>query len=211
MLQILELRGEDWQTVAEIAGPFLTAGGLLAGWLKWRDTSLRRDDVRAWAVDTIKELQSLFLVCLLDGREVGAGMLDATAADAKLTEIAFNTAVLVERGRLFFKNRPAGRHGAHKQPAYRGRRPAILDPIVAAHQIAVAWRAADPEMQLRYRCVAEDCLKTFVSLAQKEVGRSRAASAYAGRSGNGVKLARLAEHVDAPRLEKLRREANERA
>ena len=75
---------------------------------------------------------------------------------------------------------------AHKQPAYRGFRPAILDPIVVVHQIAVAWRAADPDMQLRYRCVAEDCLKTFVSLAQKEVGRSRAASAYASRSGNGA-------------------------
>lgn len=208
MLEISKLTAADWQTVAEVAGPLLTAGGLLAGWLKWRDTSLRRDDVRAWAVDTIKELQSLFLVCLLDAREVGAGMLEAEAADAKLTDIAFNTAILVERGRLFFRNRPAGAHGAHKQPAYRGRRPAILDPIVLAHQIAVAWRAADPDTKLRYRCVAEDALKTFVSLAQKEVGRSRAASAYAGRSGNGVKLARLAEQVDARRLEKLLHDVN---
>ena len=49
-------------------GPILTAAGLFAGWLKWRDTSLRRGDVLAWAVDTIKELESLFLVCLLERR-----------------------------------------------------------------------------------------------------------------------------------------------
>ena len=58
-------------------------------------------------------------------------------SEKRLASIGFDTAILVERGRIFFRNQPRGNYGTHKKAAYRGLRPLILDPLVAAHQIAV--------------------------------------------------------------------------
>ena len=167
------------------------------GWIKWRDSELRRADVLAWSCEAISTLESLLLVCNLPDVQ-----LNSKIKEEKLTNIIFNTAILVEQGRLFFKNQVINDHGADKESAYRGYRPRILDPLVIAHQIARAWLGADSETCMRMRLIAEDCLKKFVSLAQKEVGRSRTAAADTRQGGDGSSLDRLLGRVDKSKLKK---------
>lgn len=189
-----------WEVFAGCTSALVGIAGLFAAWRQARESALRREDVLSWANEVIRSLESLLLVCILRDPP-----LEVSVAKSKLTEIIFDTAVLVERGRLFFKNEIVNRHGSWKQPAYRGFRPDILDQIVVAHQIACAWTGVDDgETRLRMRCVAEDCLKKFVSLAQKEVGRSRTASVDTSRGGDGAHLRHLMQNVDADRLSRLR-------
>lgn len=184
-----------WQMIASILSPLIAATGLAFAYFQWRKAQLRRDDVLAWANEVIESLEALLLVCLLEDPP-----LDPNTARSKSLEIAFRTATLVEQGRLFFKNEVIDNHGSHRPPAYRGYRPAILDPIVVAHQIACALPSANKEEKARMCVLAEDRLKTFVSLAEKEVGRQKSAAADARKKGDGLHLRHLMETVDESRL-----------
>lgn len=186
--------------LASIVSAVVAAIALFFTWRKWREDVLRRGDVFAWANEAIGQLESLLLVCLLK-----EPLLDATLATEKLKEVAFETSILVERGRLFFKNQIVDDHGREKEPAYRGYRPRILDPLVVAHEVACGWMGADEDTRLRMSVIADDQLKKFVSLAQKEVGRSRTASADTGQGGDGLHLRHLLAEVDGARPERLRR------
>lgn len=187
-----------WSNVPAIVSTLVAASGFFIAWRTYRETALRRGEVLAWSNDVIESLQSLLLICILNSDQ-----LSDKEKTAKLTSIIFQTSVLIERGRLFFKNQVIDDWGSDKEPAYRGYRPKILDPIVVAHQIACNWASADKDCRLRMRILAEDCLKKFVSLAQKEVGRSRTASAEASKGGDGAQLPRLLNSVDEERLAKL--------
>jgi hypothetical protein len=197
--------------MSPLAAPIVSALAALVGlffaWRKLRDDarknredSYRRGDVLGWANEVIGELQTLLLICILKEEQV-----DVATSKAKLTDIIFSTSILVERGRLFFKNEIVDSHGSEKEPAYQGYRPKILDPIVVAHQIACEWRSSNRDKQLRMRLIAEDCLKKFVSLVQKEVGRGVTASADTSQGGDGRHLAHLLYTVNEKRLEKLKR------
>jgi hypothetical protein len=192
------------ETIAPVVSAFIATASFLVTlfvvWMQRRESALRRGEVLAWANEVICALESLLLVSMLK-----APQLDASAANSKLSEVIFNTAILVERGRVFFKNKVVDNYGSDKQPAYRGYRPKILDPIVVAHQIACRWGAADAGKRLRMRVVAEDSLKQFVSLVQKEVGRGKSVSADTVKGGDGVNLDHLLKAVDEQRLEKLQR------
>lgn len=170
--------------------PAISALGVLVaiflGWRSIRESALRRDDVLAWANEAIEALETLVLLTTLDR----ARLDDETRAE-KLGKVVFDTAILVERGRMFFRNVLLDDYGSHKPPAYRGYRPKILDPLVIAHQIACRWEEAEPELRAQMRPIAVNCLKKFVSLAQKEVGRSRSVSADTAQGGSGVQLAHL--------------------
>ncbi len=61
----------------------------------------------------------------------------------------------------------------------------LLDPIVVSHQIACQWEGAADEEKERMILVAEDCVRRFVSMAQREVGRSRTAHAASMIKGEG--------------------------
>lgn len=179
--------------------PIISAVGvvvaLFVAWRNVRESGLRRDDVLAWANDVIAALQGLLLVCLLADSQI-----DPATRRSKLTQIMFDTSILVERGRLFFRNRVIDDFGKEKEPAYRGYRPLILDPIVVAHQIAAGWNDADADTRVRMRIVAKYILKKFVSLAQKEVGRSRTASADTQKSGTGAHVPHLIANIPTNRL-----------
>ena len=97
--------------------------------------------------------------------------------------------------------------GAHKQVAYRGYRPVILDPLIAAHQIAVRLPTADARMRYTLQCIAEDHLKDFVSLIQKEVGRDRTASVVTKEGGKGFNLGQAILAVDPARIALVERMA----
>jgi hypothetical protein len=190
-------------TATAIVSAFVAIAGLCVSWLKLRESALRRQDVLAWANEVIRELQSLLVICILKETQ-----LELATAKARLTDVIFNTSVLVERGRLFFKNQLVDEHGQKKEPAYRGYRPKILDPIVVAHQIACGWVEANEGTRLRMQLVAEDCLKKFVSLAQMEVGRDRTVAADPAKGGDGLHLRHLLDTVNNDRLEQLKRTGN---
>jgi hypothetical protein len=174
----------------------LTVVALVGTWIGWRQKELRREEVHAWASEAITALQTLLLICLQELRKAPP----AGEKNSRLEDVVFSTSILVERGRLFFRNSQPNAHGNWKEPAYRGFRPCILDHLVTAHQISLAWPRANASDRAKMRQIAEDCLKKFVSLAQKEVGRDRTASADTSRGGEGAQLKRLMAEFDLSRL-----------
>ncbi len=186
-------------TAATIVSAIVALGGVFIAWRQSRELALRRAEVLTWANEVIRELQSLQLISLLDDNELGAA-----ARKAKLTEIIFNTSVLVEQGRLFFRNEVRDAHGQNKDLAYRGCRPLILDQIVVAHQIARHWEKSNGDERVSMLLIAKDCARKFVSLAQQEVGRSRTASAVTQKGGDGRQLEDLLKEFNCARLEKVR-------
>jgi hypothetical protein len=140
----------------------------------------------AWANEVIRELQSLELVCTLKKQQ-----LEAVTAKEKVAEITFNTSILVERGRLFFKNAKPNDHGQLKEVAYRGYRAKVLDPIIVAHRIACDWPQATEEKREEMGLLAREYRRKFVSLMQREVGRVRTASAATRAHGESLQLSRL--------------------
>ena len=185
----------DATTLAAIASALVAVLALIGGALRWRDQSLRRGDVHAWADRAIDALQSLVLLTSLRTDQI-----PAQAARERLTEIVFATSVLTEQGRLFFRNQADGRFGREKPRAYRGRRPQILDKLIAAHNVALRLPQADASEQGALALVAEDALKDFVSLIQQEVGRSRSAHPGPGKPGDGTDLDLLISRLDPRRV-----------
>lgn len=183
------------ELIATLASVLVGGIALIAGWMRWRATELRREEVLAWANEAITAMQSLTLI-------VQRGRLHITAAEerTRLAQLMFDTSVLVERGRLFFRN-ARSRRGSDKHHAYRGSRPEILDQLVLAHQIACTWPKAPADARARMKLVAQDATRRFVSLVQMEVGRVRTAARDTRRGGRGADLdARLAE-IEPWRLE----------
>jgi hypothetical protein len=147
-----------------------------------KEKDLRIKDVLSWCNEVISKMVSLRL-CISKGPE---------RFKTRMEGIVFDTSILIERGRLFFKNKEAGDYGAHKQPAYRGYRPEILDHILIAHlladRVASRWAEEDPDPRQRMGALADKCLRKFVSLAQLEVGRSEVRSEDAAREGREINL-----------------------
>lgn len=184
--------------IAGFLSAFIALAAVMLVWLQWRERQFRKDDVLKWSNEVIRALQTLYLVTSLGERG-----FDAKTTKSLLRDIAVDTSVLVEQGRLFFRNASDLEHGKDKYPAYRGYRPELLDPIVIAHQIACEWGDAGADARLRMTVVAEDGVKRFVSLAQTEVGRSRTVSRETAKGGKGFSLAEMTRAVDEPRLKAL--------
>ena len=182
-----------WEFLAAVVSAFVALGGLLFAWRTAREAALRKGEVLTWSNRVIRNMQSLVLICQQRGvpQEIEA---------KKLVDIYFAASVLAEQGRLFFKNERVGNHGLEKPEAFQGLRPDILDQVVLAHQIAGAFSSAGEEDRRRMCCVAEDAARRFVTLAQKEVGRSRTASAATSKGGRGPTLESLMGGVAPERL-----------
>lgn len=173
----------NYQLFFATASFVISSAGLLTTWVFWRNRELRREEVAKWADECIDTLQRIFLLSNLS-RDIA---LDANDS-AYRRELAFRSSVLIERGRLFFQNETANNWGGEKLPAYQGYRPQILDHLVLGHQVATIWpRDSEEQAQIRTQ-IAEKCVKSFVSLAQKEVGRVRAASVEALKGGENMDL-----------------------
>ncbi len=174
-----------WGEIAAIVTAILTVIGMGGGYYKWRKARLRSDDVLSWSNQVIEVLQILWLVC------IGTGPFkNEEYSQEKLAEIYIRISVLIEQGRLFFKNHRPDDYGQDKPKAYRGIRPEILDQLVLAHQIAGVWNEANADGRQRLSVLAEQCVKNFVSLAQDEVGRQAVASKYVNKEGKSVSLSR---------------------
>lgn len=188
--------------VAGFTSAFIAAVAAVLVWLQWQERRLRQDDVLKWATDVIRSLQTLYLTLFL-----GDSAFTSAEARALRGQLSVETSVLVEQGRLFFKNTPHPTHGADRHPAYRGYRPMLLDPIVVAHQIACQWDGATDDEKERMVLVAEDCVRSFVSMAQREVGRGRTAHMASAIKGEGEKLEVLLGKVKQERLAALKTSA----
>jgi hypothetical protein len=190
------------QAMAGFLSATIAGIAALLVFLQWRERHLRQDDVLKWANEAIRVQQTLYLVLFL-----GDPAFDKATARSTLAKLAVDASVLVEQGRLFFRNTPHPTHGADRHPAYRGYRPMLLDPIVVAHQIACQWEGAADEEKERMILVAEDCVRRFVSMAQREVGRSRTAHAASMIKGEGEPLDVLLGKVKPERLAALKASA----
>ena len=192
---MLDFLPGNMEAIAAVISAILTAFALFAGWRSSRKSELRREDVANWADESIATLQTLLLICIH-----GDPPIPAAESEKRRADIVFKTSILVEQGRMFFRNAGPYSEGGEKHRAYRGKRPEILDQLVAAHQIACRWPKASDEERVRMRLVAEDCLKRFVSLVQLEVGRSRTASAGTRRRGTGALLTVRMDELDPARV-----------
>ena len=188
--------------IAGFISAFVASCGALLVWLQWRERRLRQDDVLKWANEVIRAQQTLYLTLFL-----GDSTFTADERRSTLAKIAVDTSVLVEQGRLFFRNTPDPTHGADRHPAYRGRRPMLLDPIVVSHQIACQWDGATDDEKDGMLVVAEDCVRSFVSMVQREVGRSRTAHEASAMKGEGETLESLLPKVKPERLAAVRASA----
>ena len=165
---------------------------LIGAWLKIKqseaqraEAELRLKDVFDWSNDVIATLAALRM-CILKS------LYQDQAADAQkvsqsirtdLEKIALDSSILIDRGRLFFRN-PDADHAQGKV----GKRPRILDWIVLANRIAIriAGGRADAtgEERIRLFILADRCAREFVHFAQQEVGRQRAVSPDAAGMGD---------------------------
>jgi hypothetical protein len=190
------------QVIVTLVSALIAALALFLAWRQARERQLRKDEVLRWALEAIRQLQTLYLVSFL-----GEPAFDKSQIKNLLAQIAVETSILVEQGRLFFRNTPHETYGKDRHLAYRGYRPVLLDPIVVAHQISCQWEGATEDERQRMTLVAEDCVKRFVSLAQLEVGRSITAHEDAGKKGEGEKLEILLAKLDPERLAALQASA----
>jgi hypothetical protein len=182
-----------------LVSALVAIAGVIFTWRKFREESLRRGEVLAWADDCIRIFENLIVAAILVDRSDFE-----EECRKRVLEAAFDAPALVERGRIFFKNQPHGSYGSQKPPAYRGLRPKILDPLVAAHQIAVRFVSSDGEERIRLQLLAEDYLRTFVSLVQKEIGRERTAAAETKQAGRGFDLKAAMDAISSKRVDHVR-------
>ena len=160
-----------------ILGLVISLVGLGFGYAGWRAKQLRSDEILSWSAECIDVLQRTKLTLGDAARGTPVDDFGKLMADLRI-----RSSVLVERGRLFFRN-VEHPYGAEKQPAYRGLRPKILDCLVANCQIC---EIAPSCGQADLRTLDQVSLKyvtRFVSFAQAEVGRSRQSKSRANEAG----------------------------
>lgn len=85
-------------------------------------------ELRAWASEAIEVLSEASYTC---------GHYDPSDKDCaeKLLRCRFRISALIDTGRFFLPNHFVDTVGVNKPSAYRGRRHAALDPIVAAERV----------------------------------------------------------------------------
>lgn len=168
-------------TVIQAAGLVIAITVAVAGLLASRNAEFRREQVSEWAFRCIAQLQTLALLVKPDSIK-----LPRSEVERRVQEIGVELSVLTEQGRLFFKNKASDGYGPKKLPAYRGVRPLILDELVIAHQLAMAWPSlTESDLSFAFETAVLE-LKRFVSLVQHEVGRERTVSVYTDAQGDGT-------------------------
>lgn len=171
-----------------LAGLILAAGGAVTAYLRSRENQLRRMDVLHWAIACISLLRSVQV-------RLASNSDDAPLDEAAVIDAQADLSALIDHGRLFFRNVNPGSgrpqdHGLEKNPAYQGFRPMILDPLVAVFDGLELVRGPFATRRNEIASAVDCATRDFVSLAQSEVGRSRAASKIASEAGYGAPIDR---------------------
>lgn len=186
-----------WEAIGVIVAGAAALGGLITwvGSLLEKAAQKRRErdkecaeelriaEVAGWAASAIASAQRLVVALQLKSTQI-----DQIERRDRIRAEVFATSVLVEQGRMFFRNSITDDFGGDKEPAYRGYRPRVLDPLVVLCQVGSRYLAEGASPDARLVRVAENATRQLVSLLQAEVGRSRAASADTGSGGDGANL-----------------------
>ena len=94
----------------------------------------------------------------------------------------------IDQGRMLFENINKEDFGTEKHPAYRGYRPKILDPLIAAYLAINAVDQSEELLENQTKDRLLDWRRYFVSLLQKEVHPDwlKKATSYGDEAGGGV-------------------------
>ncbi|WP_417814828.1 hypothetical protein [Thalassospira alkalitolerans] len=115
----------------------------------------------------------------------------------KIIKEIISTSVLIDQGRMFFKNSNDD-YGGEKPESRRGMRPKILDHILVAHLVAIeVAKCSDEneEMRLKLTSLINEHLGHFISIAQHEVGRSKSISPQADVTGTHIEISGLLKDI----------------
>ena len=148
--------------------------------------------VHEWGNECVDVFAEAERFCLLDPAEVG----DRDYEEQK-DKLLNRSSALIDRGRMFFRNKDPDEYGQEKPRAYRGYRPAILDPLVAAY-LAIAElddSVSCPDLRRNNRLW--DWRREFVSILQQEIHDEwlKDATKYSGMAGGGAGLSIRADSV----------------
>ena len=180
------VHGLPWAEIAIAGTSALIALTLVVLTCKHHSIQMRTQralKVHEWGNECIEVLSEADHFCLLDTELCG----DATYTQRKI-ELQRRLSALIDRGRMFFENAGQQNYGQHKLPAYRGFRPKILDPLVAAYMAikALSETVEPPDYERKERLV--EWRRYFVSLLQTEVSPEwlKKATKYNQQSGGGA-------------------------
>lgn len=154
-----------------------------AAQLRKHEDELRRGDAFEWANDVVEIMQELYILT-----SIGESLFGSDNVDKRVSEIAVISSVALEKGRFLFKNDEPTDYGPDKPSSYRGHRPKILDCILIAHLISRHWATSPPEVRVRLKAHASAARRSFISLAQKEVGRAISISPDGAQGGERLSL-----------------------
>ncbi|NGO50944.1 hypothetical protein [Allomesorhizobium camelthorni] len=179
------------ETFAAMVSVVIATIALFLALYQWRVSQLRKEEVQHWANEAIAALRK---ICLYTGNK--DGIFEESFVLNQMSDLCVTTSTLVERGRLYFKNKVIDDFNKNKFEAYRGYRPDILDQIMIAHNISCAWRDSDADTRKKLSKLSEYAARKFVSLVQKEIGRDRTASKYTQTEGQGADIRYFLHKLD---------------
>lgn len=130
---------------------------------RWVDRGTQRIiRIHDWGNDCIDALTEAGQLCLLQVSDFP----DEHAYTIQRSNLLHRLSALIDRGRLFYRNKDQDKYGLEKFPARRGYRPEILDPLVAAYRslLAISGTANQDSFERLYRWRGR-----FITLLQYEV------------------------------------------
>ncbi len=175
LLNLIEEHGEMF--VAFLSAVVSVFGALIA----------RRETRRQRSLQTARLRQSLDASSLDWGNQaidaLGRAAMFARNRHLYNTDAAFQTnkinllialSVLVDRGRMFFPNIDPSTRGAHKEGAYRGKRPPILDAIMWSYVELDCLKHEGDGAADTSGAFIDDCRRLLVSELQAHLDPRRA-------------------------------------
>lgn len=156
--------------VFSIAATAIAVTQALLAFVVHRSTSRRHSQnldthriisIHNWGNDCIDALAEAGEFCLLQR----SSFSDDGSYEIRKMDLLYKLSALVDRGRLFYKNKYRDSYKCNRFPARQGLRPEILDPLVAAYLLVQATRGTDQAGKKRLY----EWRGRFISLLQYEV------------------------------------------
>jgi hypothetical protein len=116
----------------------------------------------SWAENAVDLTAEAVHVCDLDPRKLPPGEFFK-----RRHQLQFRLSATIEKGRWFFPNIDVDTHGIHKEEAYRGYRPMVLDSLVWAYRSVGALDYVDQSKNPQRRDELVKCQRLFTTEIQK--------------------------------------------
>jgi len=118
-------------------------------------------DLLKWSDECLLQLSEALHLCDLDPQRCEKRKF----FDARHT-LRIRLSAQIDRGRWFFPNYAAEEHGQHKEGAFRGYRPAVLDALVYAYRSVTSLNYVDGSQNGPRRKELETAKRQFTSEIQ---------------------------------------------